>query len=106
PGTASLSAANGFQLTNIPGPPASVTINANTSPQSAQVTKAFATPLAVTVKDAQGNLVANTVQVTFTATTVSGATGTFATSATVNTVSGIATAPAFTAGTVAGGPYT
>jgi hypothetical protein len=92
-----------FSLTNIPGPPASIAITGG-SPQSAQVTQPFANPLAVTVKDSQGNLVSNNVQVTFTAPAASGtnATGTFSSgsSITVNTVNGVATAP-FTAGTVA-----
>ena len=53
-----------FSLTNIVGPPASVTAIAGT-PQSAVVATAFATALQVVVKDASGNLL-NGVTVTFT----------------------------------------
>jgi chitodextrinase len=73
------------------------------SGQSANVNTAFASPLVALVQDAQGNLL-NGVPVTFTAP-ASGAGGTFAgglTSVAVTTVSGLATAPAFTANTVAG----
>jgi hypothetical protein len=96
-----------FSLTNSAGPPAQMSANAGTTPQSAQVATAFGTLLSVTVKDAYNNLVPGVV-VTFTAPS-SGASGTFAntthtTQATTNS-SGVATATAFTAGTLAGGPY-
>jgi hypothetical protein len=79
-----------------------VTATAGT-PQSATINTAFATALQATVKES--NVVQNNIPVTFTAP-VSGPSGTFASSATVNTnASGIATAPAFTANGTAGGPY-
>jgi hypothetical protein len=96
-----------FSLTNLPGPPASVTANAGSN-QSATVTVAFGTALQALVKDGGGNALTGVV-VTFTAP-ASGASGTFAngtitTTATTNG-SGLATASTFTANTIAGGPYT
>jgi hypothetical protein len=44
-----------FTLTVTPGPPATITINSGSSPQSAKVNTAFSTPLAVTVTDIVGN---------------------------------------------------
>lgn len=91
----------GFALTNKAGAPASVTATAGT-PQSAAVNTAFATQLAATVKDSFGNPVAGAT-VTFSAP-ASGASGIFAGgvhTATTN-ASGVATAPVFTANTVAG----
>ena len=84
-----------------------MTINANTTPQSAQVAQVFGVPLSVTVTGANNNPVAG-VAVTFTAPTL-GASGTFAngtntTQATTN-ASGVATATTFTANSQAGGPY-
>jgi hypothetical protein len=82
--------------------PASITIAAGNN-QSATVNTAFATNLAVDIRNAAGNLVRG-VNVTFTAPT-SGASGTFnhKTSVTVSTnSSGRATAPTFTANGVTG----
>ncbi|OLC92743.1 MAG: hypothetical protein AUH86_18145 [Acidobacteria bacterium 13_1_40CM_4_58_4] len=94
-----------FSLTNLTGAAASITATAGT-PQSTTINTAFATQLQATVKDSFGNPVSG-VLVTFTAPT-SGASGTFAggvNTATTN-VSGVATAPVFTANSTAGGPYT
>ncbi len=44
-----------FNLTNTPGAPASIVASPSSSPQSAQVGMAFASPLVVTVLDAYGN---------------------------------------------------
>ncbi len=89
-----------FQLTNGAGPPATITSTAGT-PQSTVIKTAFPTALQAVVKDANGNLAPN-VAVTF-AAPVSGASGTFTGSATVNTnASGVATAPGFTANLTAG----
>ena len=81
--------------------PATIKATAGT-PQTATVTKAFATDLAATVQDASGNAVSG-VLVTFNAPTT-GASGTFACSANtaITNGSGVATAPTFTANTVAG----
>jgi protocatechuate 3,4-dioxygenase beta subunit len=92
-----------FTLNNNPGSPAAIAATAG-SGQSATVNTAFATTLQATVTDAYGNPVPG-VAVNFAAPT-SGAGGTFAggvgsVTATTNGV-GIATASAFTAGTVAG----
>ena len=90
-----------FQLTNTPGQPGSIDPSAGT-PQSAQVGAAFTTKFAATVTDDSGNAVGG-VSVTFTANPANGAGGSFTGTATVNTNgSGVATAPAFTANTVAG----
>ncbi len=96
-----------YSLTNTTGTPASVTATAGT-PQSAVINTAFGTLLAATVKDSGGNLLSG-VSVVFTAPGT-GASGTFAngtatTAATTNS-SGVATATAFTADGIAGGPYT
>jgi hypothetical protein len=84
-----------------------VTANAGTTPQSAVIGHGMPNALAVTVKDSSSHPAPN-VPVTF-AAPAGGARGTFAgnaASAVVNTdASGVATAPTFTAGTVAG-PYT
>lgn len=100
--------------------PATITANTGTTPQTAAVSTAFAVPLSVTVMDGSTPPVPvpNAV-VTFTApaftldaTTMvpSAASGTFADSTTVTTTawtdaSGVATAAAFTADALAGGPY-
>jgi hypothetical protein len=87
--------------------PASITINGGAT-QSANTLAAFATPLAVTIKDAGGVAIANYSSVTFTAP-ASGASGTF--SNVTNTItestnaSGVANAGTFTATSTAGGPY-
>ena len=84
------------------GPPSSIRATAG-SGQSANVSSTFATALQAAVTDAQGNPVSG-VSVTFTAP-ASGAGGTFAANALVQTdISGIATAPAFTANGI-GGSY-
>jgi hypothetical protein len=88
-----------FTLTVTPGAPASMTVNAGTTPQLATVSTAFATPLSVTVLDAFGNAVPN-VSVTFTAPGA-GASGTFSNTTatiTVNTdATGVANGGTFTA---------
>lgn len=93
-----------FDLTDVPGPPATVTAGVGAS-QQADLGTAFAIPLAVTVVDADHNPVPGVV-VTFTAP-ASEPTGTFAsggTSVQVTTDSdGIAVAPTFTAGDQPGG---
>jgi len=78
--------------------PITLTANAGTTPQSATVNTAFGTPLSVTVRDSNGNLLSGVV-VTFTIA-AAGASGTFAGGATTVTATsnaGIATAPALTA---------
>ncbi len=96
-----------FSLTNLAGPAASMMANPGTTPQSAPVTQAFGTLLAVTVTDSYSNPVQG-VTVTFTAP-ASGASGVFAnttntTQAMTNTA-GVATATTFTANATVGGPY-
>jgi hypothetical protein len=92
-----------FLLTNLAGAAASVTATAGSS-QSAVINTAFATRLQATVKDAGNNPVPDAT-VIFTAPS-SGASGTFAggqTTATAITNSqGVATAPAFSANSIAG----
>ncbi|MGD0777694.1 MAG: DUF2341 domain-containing protein [Candidatus Solibacter sp.] len=104
--TASAFSAN-FTLTNTPSPPASISTNQGTTPQSATVSTAFAAALAVTVKDAGGNPDQG-LNVTFTAP-ATGASGTFSngTSAITATTdsSGMAAAP-FTANGTPGTNYT
>jgi hypothetical protein len=93
-----------FSLTNNPLVSTTITATAGT-PQSATVTTAFTTALQATVKDQNGNPFPGAT-VTFTAPT-SGASGTFPGSLTTVTAmtnaSGVATAPAFTANSTAGG---
>ena len=87
-------------LTNTAGSPSSLTVGAG-SDQAAAVGAAFATRLKALVKDAYGNAVPGAA-VTFTAP-ASGASGTFAGSATVTSDSnGAAEAPVFTANGTAG----
>lgn len=91
----------GFVLTNKPGPPASITATAGT-PQTTTVNTAFPIQLAATLTDAFGNAISGAT-VTFNAP-ASGAGGTFAggvNTAITNSL-GVATAPVFTANTVAG----
>ncbi len=91
-----------FSLTNNVGAPASITASAGT-PQSTNISTAFATVLQATVKDSGGNLV-NGETVTFTAPS-SGASATFSGSTTATATtngSGVATAPALTANATAG----
>lgn len=87
------------------GPPASVTPNPGTTPQSVIAGNAF-NPLTVTVRDANGNAVGAGVLVTFTAPST-GASGTFANNSTTIQVqtdaNGVASAP-FTSNLV-GGTY-
>ncbi|MFC0081022.1 Ig-like domain-containing protein [Aciditerrimonas ferrireducens] len=93
-----------FALSDLPGPPATVTAGVGAEQQT-QIGTAFPIPLAVTVKDADGNPVPG-VAVTFSAPS-SGASGTFAaagTSVTVTTNSdGVAVAPTFSANEEPGG---
>jgi hypothetical protein len=93
-----------FALTNTVGPPAQIAITSGT-PQTTTVTTAFALPLAVTVKDANGNVTPG-VTVTF-AAPGSGASGTFANgvNTAVTNASGVATSGTFTANATSGGPY-
>jgi hypothetical protein len=71
--------------------------------QSATINTAFGNALQATVKES--NVAQSSIPVTFTPP-ASGASGAFSGSATVNTnVSGVATAPTFTANGTAGGPY-
>ncbi len=73
------------------------------TPQSAAIGAAFAAPLQVTVTE--GGTPRSGILVTFTAP-ANGPSGSFAGSASVATDSnGIATAPAFTANSIVGGPY-
>ncbi|MBI5472165.1 MAG: Ig-like domain-containing protein [Ignavibacteriae bacterium] len=92
-----------FVLANLPGPPAFI-IAAGGTPQSTQVTTAFAINFQVRVADAFGNPVPG-VAVTWVAP-VTGPSGTFSgggTTATSTTnASGIAVAPVFTANCIAG----
>ena len=89
-----------FSLTNTPGAPASIAPTAGT-PQSAAVGTAFNTPLQALVTDSFGNPLSG-VPVSF-VVPVGGATVNFGGPATVTTnSSGIATAPAFTANSIAG----
>jgi hypothetical protein len=90
-----------FSLTNLSGPPASVTATAGTL-QSATVNTAFPAGLQVTVKDASNNPLSN-VTVTFTVPG-SGASGTFAGGLTtgLTDTAGHAMLGVFTANTVAG----
>jgi protocatechuate 3,4-dioxygenase beta subunit len=96
----SLGVSTTFALTNTPGSPAAVTAFAG-APQSTPVGADYASPLQARVTDVYGNPVPG-VAVAFAAPS-SGPTGTFAAGGIVTTdASGIATAPALTAGTVAG----
>ncbi len=93
-----------FTLTDLPGPPATVTAGVGADQQTT-VGSAFPIPLAVTVRDADDNPVPD-VSVTFSAPT-SGASGTFAgggTSVSVTTNGdGVAVAPTFSANQQPGG---
>ncbi len=99
---AGVGTAANFALNNLAGTPASIAATAGTS-QSATVGTVFATALQATVKDA-GNNPMSGVTVTFTAPST-GAGATFSGSATATATtnsSGIATAPALTASSLAG----
>ncbi len=90
-------------ISSAPEAPMTITVVAGSTPQSAPVNTAFATALAVDVRDAGGNLVQG-VSVTFTAPT-SGASGKFGSATSVMVVtnaSGRATAPTFTANATTG----
>lgn len=91
-----------FNLSNITGPPTSVLAITGT-PQSTLIGAAFPTVFTAKVTDVGGNALSG-VFVTFAVTPAgNGASGTFGGTTTVSTnASGIATAPAFTANTVAG----
>ncbi|HYY73010.1 MAG TPA: IPT/TIG domain-containing protein, partial [Candidatus Bathyarchaeia archaeon] len=99
-----VSAPANFSLTNLSNPAASIAPTSGT-PQSVTVNSAFVAPLQVTVLDAFDNPVSGAT-VTFTPPN-SGPSGIFAGG--VNTArtnaQGIATAPTFTANSIAGGPY-
>jgi hypothetical protein len=93
-----------FNLTNLVGPPASITATSGT-PQSAAVNTEFLAPMVATVLDVGGNQVTGAV-VTFTAP-AAGASGAFLAgqnTATTNT-SGVATSAMFRPNGIAGGPY-
>jgi hypothetical protein len=99
--TSQATAAQGSDTATVIQVPASVTINNSGSPQSTTIGTAFATPLSVTVTDAN-SVVIPLYTVTFTASTGSnGETGTFSNS--TNTIqiatssSGVADAGTFTA---------
>jgi hypothetical protein len=90
-------------ISSAPETPTTITVVPGTTPQSALTNRAFATPLAVDVRDASGTLIQG-VTVTFTAP-ASGASGTFGGFASVMAVtnaSGRATARTFTANTRTG----
>jgi uncharacterized protein (TIGR03437 family) len=89
-----------FNLTNTVGPPASISATGGT-PQSVAINTAFPTAFQATVRDASANPIPG-VTVSFTAPG-SGASGSFSgTPSAVTNASGVATAPAFTANSVAG----
>jgi Bacterial Ig-like domain (group 3)/FG-GAP-like repeat/FG-GAP repeat len=96
-----------FNLTNLPGLPASIALTSG-SGQSATIRTAFTNPLIATVTDSGGNLLSG-VTVTFTAPTGLTPSVTFSNSsttisATTNTV-GQATSGTMTANGLQGGPY-
>ena len=92
-----------FSLTNVAGPPATMTAKAGTTPQSANVSTVFANGLAVTVRDAGNNPVPGVV-VNF-VLPYGGASATFSGPAVATTdASGIASV-SITANATAGGPY-
>ena len=92
-----------FNMKNLAGAAAGMSANVGTTPQSVKVLTQFATALAVTVRDARGNL-ARGVNVTFAAPTT-GATGVFAdglsTATAATDASGVASV-VLTAGAVPG----
>ncbi len=99
---AGVSTPAGFALTNTSAAPATITTTQGT-PQSTVVNTTFASSLQVVVRDASNNPVGGVI-VTFTAPS-SGASGRFGTQRSVNVTtngSGVATAPTFTADTLAG----
>ena len=87
-----------FALTNITGPPATVTATGGT-PQSATIGVAFGAPLQITVKDSNGDVLSG-VTVTFSAP-LSGPRATFSSTTAITNAGGVASVNA-TAGTVAG----
>ncbi len=93
---------NAVTFTVEPGPPASL-IPIPATPQDVPVTTTIS--LSVTVKDSFGNVVADGTTVTFSATTVSGATASLPNSGATTTTNGVATITA-TANTTAAGSYT
>jgi hypothetical protein len=97
-----------FALTDTAGAATQMTANTGTTPQSAKISTAFGTSVGVTVKDVDNNPVQGVV-VTFTAPAQTGASGTFAngtgTTQATTDATGVAKATAFTANTIAGGPY-
>ena len=108
-GVAGASTPATFNMVNTPGPVTQVIAAASSTPQNTPAGSQFANPLIVTLKDANGNLVANQ-QVVFSAPTTAGqASGTFqgsgATATVTSGANGQAQAPVFTANAFAGGPY-
>jgi hypothetical protein len=104
---AGVTAPANFNLTNMAGPPATITATSGT-PQSSAVDTPFAAPLTATVLDSGLNPASGAV-VTFTAP-ATGASGTFASGSTTETdttdANGIATSTTFSANGTSGGPYT
>ncbi len=100
--TGSPSVLAGATINVTAGPATSLDVNPGTTPQSAQINTAFATPLAVTATDAFANPVGG-VTVSFAAPTT-GASGSFAggVSTSITNASGVATAPTFTANATVG----
>ena len=103
---AGVTATTNFNLTNMSGPPASITATSG-SLQDAVVNTAFGAPLVATVLDSNQYPVSG-ASVTFTAPAM-GASGTFANGTNMETdtttASGMATSSKFTANAIAG-PYT
>ena len=93
-----------FNLHNT-GLAGSITVNTGTTPQSAPSGATFVTPLAATVKDSSNSPLSG-ISVTFAVNPVAGAGASFPGNlpsvAVVTDASGVATAPALTAGTTAG----
>ncbi len=91
-----------FNLTNQPGPPASIAV-ASGQNQSAAINSAFSNPFVVSVQDNFGNFITG-VTVTFTAPS-SGPSGAFSrgtTATAVTNLAGLAAAPTFTANGILG----
>ena len=92
-----------FTLTNTAGAPTSITINGESSPQTAVINSPFATPLTVLVTDAGGNPVQG-VTVTYVANGTT-ANASLSVPSALTDVDGFAHVIA-TANGIAGGPYT
>jgi len=100
-GSPSLTGSTTIQITTAPA--SIITANASSTPQTATISTAFGALLAATVRDAFGNPVSG-VSVTFTApgSTFSGTFAGGGTPTETTDVSGVATAPTFTANTTVG----